>query len=109
MSFFTDKFSGKKFFRKIEFDHVEFYTSNAKQTAYFYKNAFGFNLFAYRGPETGNFDTVSYVFIIGPLEPRISYDLPLPIVGRGIFVIIRYRGVLGRGHNLGASYLGRRF
>ena len=61
MSFFTDKFSGQKFFKKIEFDHVEFYTSNAKQTAYFYKNAFGFNLFAYRGPETGNSETVSYV------------------------------------------------
>ena len=61
MSFFTDKFLGHKFFEKIEFDHVEFYTSNAKQTAYFYKNAFGFNLFAYRGPETGNSETVSYV------------------------------------------------
>lgn len=42
-------------------DHVEFYVGNAKQAAYFYKTAFGFNDLAYAGPETGVRDRVSYV------------------------------------------------
>ncbi|MCB0516405.1 MAG: 4-hydroxyphenylpyruvate dioxygenase [Chitinophagales bacterium] len=42
-------------------DHVEFYVGNAKQAAYFYQAAFGFELVAYAGPETGNRDKVSYV------------------------------------------------
>ncbi|MEY4903862.1 MAG: 4-hydroxyphenylpyruvate dioxygenase [Bacteroidota bacterium] len=42
-------------------DHVEFYVGNAKQSALYYQAAFGYNLVAYRGPETGTRDTVSYV------------------------------------------------
>lgn len=42
-------------------DHIEFYTGNAKQAAYFYRAALGFSLVAYRGPETGTRDAVSYV------------------------------------------------
>lgn len=42
-------------------DHVEFYVGNAKQAAFYYQKAFGFQLVAYRGPETGNMETVSYV------------------------------------------------
>jgi 4-hydroxyphenylpyruvate dioxygenase len=42
-------------------DHIEFYVANAKQAAYFYRAAFGFALVAYRGPETGMRDRVSYV------------------------------------------------
>ncbi|WP_282043915.1 4-hydroxyphenylpyruvate dioxygenase [Winogradskyella flava] len=42
-------------------DYVEFYVGNAKQAAHFYKTAFGFQSFAYRGLETGSKDTVSYV------------------------------------------------
>lgn len=42
-------------------DYVEFYCSNAKQAAHFYKTAFGFQSFAYAGPETGAKDKVSYV------------------------------------------------
>lgn len=42
-------------------DHIEFYTGNAKQAAYFYRAAMGFELTAYRGPETGHRDSVSYV------------------------------------------------
>ena len=42
-------------------DHVEFYVGNAKQAAYYYRAAFGFQLTAYRGPETGTRDRVSYV------------------------------------------------
>jgi 4-hydroxyphenylpyruvate dioxygenase len=41
--------------------HVEFFCGNAKQAAYYYRLAFGFSLVAYRGPETGSRDVVSYV------------------------------------------------
>ncbi len=42
-------------------DHIEFYVGNAKQAAHYYQTAFGFKLVAYRGPETGVRDKVSYV------------------------------------------------
>jgi 4-hydroxyphenylpyruvate dioxygenase len=42
-------------------DHIEFYVGNAKQAAYFYQAAFGFELVAYAGPETGVRDRASYV------------------------------------------------
>src|SRR5213079_289068 len=41
-------------------DYVEFYVGNAKQTAHFYKTAFGFQSLAYSGPETGVKDRASY-------------------------------------------------
>jgi len=42
-------------------DHIEFYVGNAKQSAYYYQAAFGFELVAYAGPETGCRDRASYV------------------------------------------------
>jgi 4-hydroxyphenylpyruvate dioxygenase len=42
-------------------DHIEFYCGNAKQSAYYYINAFGYELIAYAGPETGVRDSASYV------------------------------------------------
>lgn len=42
-------------------DYVEFYVGNAKQAAYYYKAAFGFQSLAYAGPETGVRDRASYV------------------------------------------------
>ena len=36
--------------------HVEFWVGNAKQAAFFYRNAFGFSQFAYSGLETGRRD-----------------------------------------------------
>ncbi len=42
-------------------DHIEFYCGNAKQSAYYYINAFGYELIAYAGPETGVRDRASYV------------------------------------------------
>lgn len=42
-------------------DYVEFYVGNAKQAAYFYKTAFGFEIVAYRGLETGSRDRTSFV------------------------------------------------
>lgn len=42
-------------------DYVEFYVGNAKQAAFYYKSAFGFQSEAYAGLETGLKDRVSYV------------------------------------------------
>lgn len=42
-------------------DFIEFYVGNAKQAAHYYQTAFGFELIAYKGPETGNRDFCSYV------------------------------------------------
>ena len=42
-------------------DYVEFLVGNAKQAAHYYRTAFGYQLVAYRGPETGERETCSYV------------------------------------------------
>jgi 4-hydroxyphenylpyruvate dioxygenase len=42
-------------------DHIEFYVGNAKQSAYYYQSAWGYELVAYAGPETGVRDRASYV------------------------------------------------
>ena len=42
-------------------DYVEFLVGNAKQAAHFYQTTFGHQLVAYRGPETGERETCSYV------------------------------------------------
>jgi 4-hydroxyphenylpyruvate dioxygenase len=42
-------------------DYVEFWVGNARQAAYFYRAAFGMELVAYRGPETGVRDRASYL------------------------------------------------
>ena len=42
-------------------DHVEIYVGNAKQSAYYFKTAFGFHEVAYAGLETGVQDRTSYV------------------------------------------------
>jgi 4-hydroxyphenylpyruvate dioxygenase len=42
-------------------DYIEFYVGNAKQASLFYQTAFGYELVAYRGPETGVRDRASYL------------------------------------------------
>ncbi|MDH4058160.1 MAG: 4-hydroxyphenylpyruvate dioxygenase [Cyclobacteriaceae bacterium] len=42
-------------------DYIEFYVGNAKQSSLFYQYAFGFEVIAYAGPETGVRDRASYV------------------------------------------------
>ncbi len=49
--------------RKIH--HVEMWVGNAKQAAYFYRQAFGFSQIAYQGLETGTRDRCSYVLRTG--------------------------------------------
>ena len=49
-------------------DYIEFYCGNAKQSAHFYKTAFGFQSVAYAGPETGVRDRASYVLQQGKIR-----------------------------------------
>jgi len=49
-------------------DHIEMYVGNAKQSALYYKEAFGFNSIAYAGPETGLRDRASYVLQQGKIR-----------------------------------------
>src|SRR6266540_4932138 len=42
-------------------DFIEFYVGNAKQSAQFYRHVFGYDIVAYRGPETGVRDRASYL------------------------------------------------
>lgn len=56
-------------------DYVEFYVGNAKQAAHFYKTAFGFQSFAYKGLETGCRDYASYV--LSQDKIRIVLTTPL--------------------------------
>lgn len=51
----------KDFLPLLGTDYVEFYVGNAKQSAHYYKTAFGFQSCAYKGLETGSRDSVSYV------------------------------------------------
>jgi len=56
-------------------DYVEFYVGNAKQASHFYRSAFGFQLVAYRGPETGVRDRASYLMQQGKI--RLVLTTPL--------------------------------
>jgi 4-hydroxyphenylpyruvate dioxygenase len=56
-------------------DYVELYVGNAKQSAHYYKTAFGFQDYAYAGPETGVKDKVSYVLIQDKM--RLMLTTPL--------------------------------
>lgn len=49
-------------------DHIEFWVGNARQASYFYQRAFGFELVAYAGPETGLRDQASYVLQQGKIR-----------------------------------------
>jgi 4-hydroxyphenylpyruvate dioxygenase len=56
-------------------DYLEFYVGNAKQAAYFYQTAFGFELVAYAGPETGVRDRASYVLQQGKIRLMLTTGL----------------------------------
>jgi len=49
-------------------DHVELWVGNAKQAAYWYERALGFERVAYAGPETGVRDRASYVLRQGDIR-----------------------------------------
>jgi 4-hydroxyphenylpyruvate dioxygenase len=55
--------------------HVEFWAGNAKQSAFYYRHAFGFSQLAYSGLETGNREMASYVMAQGKVRFVISTPL----------------------------------
>ncbi len=61
-------------------DYVELYVGNAKQSAHFYKTAFGFQSEAYAGLETGVKDRVSYVL----KQDKIRLVLTTSLVEDGV-------------------------
>ena len=56
-------------------DYVEFFVGNARQSAYFYRAAFGMSLVAYSGPETGRRDRASYILQQG----KVRFVLTTPL------------------------------
>src|SRR5205823_8566122 len=48
-------------------DHVRFFVGNARQSAYFYRNAFGFDVVAYEGLETRQGHEAGYVLRQGTI------------------------------------------
>jgi 4-hydroxyphenylpyruvate dioxygenase len=73
-------------------DYVEFYVGNAKQSSYYYRAAFGMQLVAYAGPETGQRDRVSYVLqqnkirlvLTTPLQPEHPITEHIKLHGDGV-------------------------
>jgi 4-hydroxyphenylpyruvate dioxygenase len=57
------------------FDHIEWWVGNARHTAAFFVNGFGFDVVAYAGPETGASDTVSYVLAQGDIRFVVTSGL----------------------------------
>ena len=49
-------------------DHIEFWVGNARASAAFLASAFGFDIVAYAGPETGVADRASYVLVQGDIR-----------------------------------------
>jgi 4-hydroxyphenylpyruvate dioxygenase len=76
-------------------DYVELYVGNAKQSAHFYKTAFGLQSVAYSGLETGRTDCVSYVLqqdkirlvLTSPLEQDGAINEHINKHGDGVKVI----------------------
>ena len=76
MALITNKWTGTEFFKIYDFSHIELYVGNAKQALYYYCLVMGFKPYAYRGPETGNKDFVSYVV----RKNKIYVVLTTPII-----------------------------
>lgn len=64
-----------------DWDHLEFYVGNAKQAAFYYSHAFGMEIAAYSGLETGVLDRTSYLMQSGDirfvLTSAMQYDHPI--------------------------------
>ena len=73
-------------------DYIEFYVGNAKQSAYYYRSAFGFKLTAYAGLETGVRDRTSYLLqqdkirfvLTTPLQPEHPISNHIQLHGDGV-------------------------
>jgi 4-hydroxyphenylpyruvate dioxygenase len=56
-------------------DHLRFFVGNARQSAYFYRNAFGFDVVAYEGLETGVKHEAGYVLRQGDITFVLTSSL----------------------------------
>ena len=76
----------------IGIDHIRFVVGNARQSAYFYRNAFGFDVIGYAGLETGMRQESGYVLrqgniilvLTSPLKPGHQYNNRLSLHGDGV-------------------------
>src|SRR5690554_5239277 len=76
-------------------DYIELYVGNAKQSAHYYKTAFGFQSVAYSGLETGNKEQVSYVLqqdkirlvLTTPLTPNSPINDHIVKHGDGVKIV----------------------
>ena len=76
-------------------DYVELYVGNAKQSAHYYKTAFGFQEIAYSGLETGDREKTSYVLkqdkirlvLTTPFDPNSEISHHIRQHGDGVKVI----------------------
>jgi len=66
----------KDFLPLLGTDYVEYYVGNAKQAAFFYKTALGFQSLAYAGLETGIKDRTSYVVVQDKI--KLVFTTPMP-------------------------------
>ena len=71
--------AAEDFFPITGTDYVELYVGNAKQSAHYYKTAFGFQSFAFAGLETGVRDYTSYVL----KQDKIRLVLTTPLKSDG--------------------------
>jgi 4-hydroxyphenylpyruvate dioxygenase len=56
-------------------DYVELYVGNAKQASHYYRTAFGYQLVAYSGPETGVRERASYLLQQGKIRLVLTTSL----------------------------------
>lgn len=56
-------------------DHIRHYVNNARQSAFFYQQTFGFNIIGYSGLETGNRTEASY--LLEQNELQLVFSAPL--------------------------------
>ena len=82
------------------FDHIEWWVGNARHTAAFFVNGFGFDVVAYAGPETGSSDTVCYVLAQGDIRFVVTSGLD------GVSDVARH--VLRHGDGVRSSRVARR-
>ena len=60
-------------------DYIEFWVGNARQSAAYYQAAWGYDILAYRGPETGVRDRASYLLLQG----KVRFVLTSPLGPEG--------------------------
>lgn len=89
-------------------DFIEFYVGNAKQAAIYYQATFGFELIAYKGPETGSRDVVSFVLqqdkvrfvLTSALRPDHEIARHVALHGDGVRVLALWVDDAAKAHEM---------